>query len=156
MTLNDLGNLGEITGGLAVVVSLVYLATQIRQNSALTRFKVHRSLSESTSAIMADIARNPDIYRVWRTMIDTPDTATDEERERFGILLYQIFSNFSDADRFSDIDSSLEVRYSLYRNRLLTYESVRDWWARQGRTFSEPFKSRVDRYIADNYGKRDS
>ncbi len=31
MTLQDLGNLGEFIGAIAVVISLVYLAAQIRQ-----------------------------------------------------------------------------------------------------------------------------
>ncbi len=37
MTLEDLGNLGEIIGAIAVVISLVYLAVQIRQNTAQIR-----------------------------------------------------------------------------------------------------------------------
>ena len=34
MTLQDLGNLGEILGAVAVVVSLFYVGSQIRQNTA--------------------------------------------------------------------------------------------------------------------------
>jgi hypothetical protein len=34
LTLQDLGNLGEFVGAVAVVVSLVYLAVQIRQSAA--------------------------------------------------------------------------------------------------------------------------
>jgi len=33
MTLQDLGALGELVGGLAVVLSLAYVAYQVRQNS---------------------------------------------------------------------------------------------------------------------------
>ncbi len=33
MTLQDLGSLGELVGGIAVVVSVVYLAIQIRHNT---------------------------------------------------------------------------------------------------------------------------
>ena len=33
MNLNDLANLGQIIGALAVVVSLIYVAHQIRQNT---------------------------------------------------------------------------------------------------------------------------
>jgi hypothetical protein len=39
MTIQDLGAIGELVGGIAVVVTLIYLATQIRQNT-----KVHASL----------------------------------------------------------------------------------------------------------------
>ena len=40
MTLEDLGNLGEFVGAIGVVVSLVYLALQIRQN---TRHEIGRA-----------------------------------------------------------------------------------------------------------------
>jgi len=37
MTLDDLGNLSEFIGAIAVVISLIYLAIQIRQNTAQMR-----------------------------------------------------------------------------------------------------------------------
>ncbi len=37
MTLEGLGNVGELIGGLAVIVSLVYLAIQVRQGARTTR-----------------------------------------------------------------------------------------------------------------------
>ena len=37
MDLDSLGNLGELIGGIAVVVSLVYLAVQIRHGAALVK-----------------------------------------------------------------------------------------------------------------------
>jgi hypothetical protein len=33
MTIQELGSLGELVGGFAVIVSLIYLAVQIRQNN---------------------------------------------------------------------------------------------------------------------------
>ncbi len=35
MTLQDLGNIGDFVGGIAVVISLVYLAFQIRRSDLL-------------------------------------------------------------------------------------------------------------------------
>ena len=37
MTLEGLGNLGDFIGGIGVIVTLIYLAFQIRQNNALLR-----------------------------------------------------------------------------------------------------------------------
>lgn len=37
MTLEDPGNLGDFVGGLAVIVTLIYLALQIRQSNILVR-----------------------------------------------------------------------------------------------------------------------
>jgi len=39
MTIHDLGAIGDLIGGIAVIVTLVYLAVQIKQNT-----KIHASL----------------------------------------------------------------------------------------------------------------
>jgi len=55
--LNELGNIGNFVGGLAVVVTLVYLALQIRQNTAATRVQtVQHLLTSDTAAADAIIA----------------------------------------------------------------------------------------------------
>src|SRR5256885_584329 len=46
MNLNDLANLGQIVGALAVVVSLIYVAHQIRQNTNAVRTATAQSVHE--------------------------------------------------------------------------------------------------------------
>jgi len=45
VTLGDLGNVGEFVGAIAVVITLTYLAVQIRQNSSTTRAHIRQSLA---------------------------------------------------------------------------------------------------------------
>ncbi len=58
MTLNDLANLGQIIGALAVVVSLFYVAHQIQQNKnavrSATAQTVHEHFSNWYHLIAAD------------------------------------------------------------------------------------------------------
>ena len=143
MTLNDLGNIGELLGGIAVVISLLYLAVQIRHSSQISKFDAHRSLSNDMASILGNIASDPDLYRIWDVMTNHPDRATEHDRERFGMLLYQIFTTFSDADRFHNMDRDLEVRYQQYMERFLRFEAVRGWWSRQGKYYPGPFQTKV-------------
>jgi len=49
--LNEPGSFGDFIGGLAVVLSLVYLASQIRQNTATVRVQtVQHLLTADTGA----------------------------------------------------------------------------------------------------------
>lgn len=48
--LDELGNLGDFVGGLAVVVTLIYLAIQVRQNTATTRVQTVQHLLASDTA----------------------------------------------------------------------------------------------------------
>jgi len=147
VTLNDLGNIGELLGGVAVVISLLYLAVQIRHNSQIARFDAHRSLSQDMASVLGNIASDADLYRIWRIMTNDPDRATEEDRERFGMLLYQIFTTFSDAERFGRMDRDLQTRFRQYMNRFLEFESVRGWWSRQGSHYSAPFRASVEESI---------
>lgn len=47
MNLDDLGNIGDFLGAIAVLVTLVYLAIQVRQSSATTRAQTRQSLVDS-------------------------------------------------------------------------------------------------------------
>lgn len=126
------------------MVSVLYLAVQIRQSSRIAKFDAHRSLSVAMSSIMADVARNPELYRVWKAVIDEPETATYDDRERFGMLLYQVFTTFSDAYRFADIDHDLTKRYEVYVDQYLRMPAVRSWWSRQGDNFPARFRDLIN------------
>ena len=66
MDITTLAAWGEFLGGIAVVVSLVYLASQIRQNSKLLR----ASTASATSATNADfsslIVQDSEVARIFR------------------------------------------------------------------------------------------
>jgi hypothetical protein len=57
--LEELGNIGDFVGGLAVVVTLVYLALQIRQNTATTRVQTVQHLLTSDTAAADSVIAGP-------------------------------------------------------------------------------------------------
>jgi hypothetical protein len=57
--LDELGNIGDFVGGLAVVVTLGYLALQIRQNTATTRVQTVQHLLTSDTAAADSVIAGP-------------------------------------------------------------------------------------------------
>ncbi len=57
--LDELGNIGDFVGGLAVVVTFVYLALQIRQNTATTRVQTVQHLLTSDTAAADSVIAGP-------------------------------------------------------------------------------------------------
>jgi hypothetical protein len=49
MSLEDLGNIGEIAAAICVIISLIYLALQIRQNTRWLRVSPEQPITNSTS-----------------------------------------------------------------------------------------------------------
>ena len=65
MTLEDLGNIGEFVGAIAVVMSLLYLAIQIRQNTKTVRTSTYQSVLESSHRVNEYLA-DPQRERLYR------------------------------------------------------------------------------------------
>jgi hypothetical protein len=55
MTLEDLGNIGEFVAAIGVIVSLVYLATQIRQNTKAVRSSASQAIAETRADFLKSI-----------------------------------------------------------------------------------------------------
>ena len=66
MTLQDLGNLGEFVSAIAVVVTLVYLALQIRHNTRALGHAEGRAILEDGNTWRAKLIQDPEIAKLYR------------------------------------------------------------------------------------------
>ena len=114
MTLNELGNLGEFISGLAVVVTLVYLAVQIRHNTRAVRSSMHQDMIESTLRIAESVSDTDDLGRIVLHADDDYDELTEVERIRFDAYAERVFNNFE------------SVFYS-YRNSMIEEDLWESW-----------------------------
>lgn len=89
-----IGALAELLGALGVIISLVYLALQIRQNSALQRqtMDIARANAAVTSAsygseFVRAVAMDPEASRIWGIGGRDFERLSGEERQRFDLLM---------------------------------------------------------------------
>jgi hypothetical protein len=97
MTFEDLGNIGDLLGGIGVVVTLLYLALQIRQNTK--QLKVD-SMAARTIAIestttdigkwIGEIVENRDLAELWSRGLVDIDQLDETDRLRFDYLGMQL------------------------------------------------------------------
>jgi hypothetical protein len=110
VTLEALGNIGDFVGGIAVVVTLVYLALQIRQNTRQIEHAVlasqstsyHESAQQGWEAIL-EVAKDPEFAQILAKGSQDLSTLSEEERVRMFAL-------------FSPILSSLEIQLHLHES----------------------------------------
>jgi len=114
VTLNELGSLGEFISGIAVVVTLVYLAIQIRHNTRAVRSSMHQDMVESTLRIAESVSDNADVGRIVLRADEDYDALTAVERIRFEAYAERVFSNFE------------SVFYS-YRNSMIEQDLWESW-----------------------------
>jgi len=96
MNWEAIGAIGEIVGASAVVVSLVYLASQIRiQNRESRAASVHQVIEGYRSSISA--LHEPEMADVWISAIADFEGLDPSQRLRFVIYLTVALRSFEDA-----------------------------------------------------------
>lgn len=87
MTLQELGSLGELLAALATLATLIYLAAQIRQSNRANQMASIARFAEASEAWINGLARDPEVYAIYRKGLTAPATLSREERGRFDLLV---------------------------------------------------------------------
>ena len=91
MTLEDLGNIGEFVAAIGVIVTLLYLAVQIRQNTRSTRASAFQEAMRDIAAASDLLASNAELSRIWRAGMRDFDGLKPDERQRFAAYALSLF-----------------------------------------------------------------
>ncbi|MDX1406234.1 MAG: hypothetical protein R3192_16975 [Woeseiaceae bacterium] len=90
MTLQELGNLGEFIGAIGVVVTLVFLAIQIRHNTQAIRDESSRDMAQHTSEFLAPIIKDAEFAQIFREGLQDWNGLNDNDRLRLSMLLFSL------------------------------------------------------------------
>jgi hypothetical protein len=141
MTLQDWGALGELVGGVAIIVSLVYVGLQIKQSTAAARAATSQAFSEQYSTIILQITKSGfrDIF--WRGK-DGLENLKGSEIAAFMALLATIV-RFGESFYFQrqegSIDSRLFDAWLVQTLDLFAQKGPREYWAIRGHQFNPEF-----------------
>ena len=87
MSLEDLGNVGEFVAAVGVIVSLIYLAVQIKQNTAAVATATYESTMTGFNDINVVVAGNPALSSLLDRGCRNLDSLNTEETVQFNFLL---------------------------------------------------------------------
>jgi hypothetical protein len=147
MSIQDLGSLGELVGAVAVVLSLIYLATQIRQNTQATRAASYEDVAQGVRAFMALIANDEGVADIYLRGAATSDQLAPLEQVRFEMLLGHFFANFDmavDLYRRRMIDDKMMIPYSRFAESLLAQAGVAEYWESSRHFFSDDLRTHIE------------
>jgi len=147
MTLSELGNLGEAIGGIAVLVSLVYLAIQIRQNTKATRASTLLGLTNAWQDYLLQ-AIQPSMVDLLQNSARDPEGMSRSDLLRFFLLTRIIFRRFE--NDFLQFESGTfdTGSWEGYRNAfvqdVLALPAFRAMWKQQRDSYAPGFVRFVD------------
>ena len=77
MNWEAIGAIGETAGAVGVIVTLIYLAIQVRQNTRSSRLASFQSSTELLNAVSNAIANNDDLAEISTRIYTQPDVQFD-------------------------------------------------------------------------------
>ena len=92
MNWDAIGAVGELLGASAVLITLIYLAVQIRQNTSAVATATYESTMTGFNDINIVVAGNPALASVLDRGCQNPDSLSTEEVVQFNFLL-RCYSN---------------------------------------------------------------
>jgi hypothetical protein len=102
-----IGAVGEIVGAVAVVVSLVYLAQQVRVSNRLARAEAWRAIATSANTLNGSWGRDPDFRRVFAQVLEGATREEIAEEDRFLIGFYLLSTAQSYDQLFREVQEGV-------------------------------------------------
>ncbi len=151
MDLTQLANLGEFVGGVAVLVTLLYLTYQLRETNRSTRVATLCAMSEASASLADMLAADPEVSRVF--LAGSRDTAdlTPDERDRFHFLMLGAARRMESVHIRMDghgIPTDDRAGYHESGLSLLAMPGSLKWWSRHRSRFNPSFGEWVDTELA--------
>ncbi len=148
MTIQEMGALGEMVGGIAVVISLIYVGLQVRQNSNSVRAASQIALRQLGTEITSQLAA-PDMARIYIQGLKDLSPLPAEDRVRFHSLmlsLFGIYEAYYFQVYFGIIPQELQPTHDHAQALFhLQKPGVKQWWDGGGRDqFSDKFVEKLE------------
>jgi hypothetical protein len=130
MTWDALAAIGEIVGAIAVIVTLLYLAKQIRQNTRSVSVAALRDTTAQWNHWSEMLATSPDLAEVVAKGNRSIAALSESQSLRYGAYVQSFFDN-AESYRALVIDHAIEkdidVLESIVRRRL-AIAGFSEWW----------------------------
>ena len=115
MNWDAIGALGEVAGALVVIISVIYLASQVRQNTATSRAEALRTISIEISRGFQEWGKDERGSEIWHKVLY-------EQVRRSELAPAEAMSaSFSIISRFSLYDAA----FRSYKENILTEDELR-------------------------------
>jgi len=151
MTILELGAVGEFIGGVAVVVTLIYLAMQIRQNTSVNASLIRQNFYDATQRMMLHAVESTEFMELFNRAWSTNDSLTPTEQMQIWRHMQAIFMGYQGFFEQYKSGALPEKDWALMRKILTTFwlldgKGKTDAWEQMssGRFFNEDFLEEID------------
>lgn len=148
--LADWAHFSEIAASIVVVVSIIYLGLEIKQNTIALQNESHLAVNDTLSAFDVAAAMDQEFHQILTTATKTPSELSEEDFSRYvtyvtprlGIWEYMFLAKQNDA-----VGGSTWEAFDPYFNSMICTKGYRQVWREVEAGFAESFRSYLNNQI---------
>lgn len=147
MNWEAIGAIGEFVGAIVVVITLLYLAVQIRQTSKSIEVSALRDTTAQWNHWSELLATSPDLAAIVVRGNQSYRQLSDEEALRYGAYVQSFFDNVESSRTLSvlhKLDTDLEVTEAIVRRRIST-NGFYEWWTENMQDYDRDFVDWIEK-----------
>jgi hypothetical protein len=147
VTLQDLGNIGEFVAAIATLITLIYLAAQIRQNTRAVRSSAFQQVVDSFSGISLEIGLNRELSEILDRGSNGLSSLDSVQRRRHWSVLLSFFRR-AESVFFQSEQGTLQVEswegIREFLRSVLQSQGARQFWDENSFAFNSRFRTFVE------------
>lgn len=151
MTLQDFASMGELLGAVGVIVSLVYLAAQVRHNTAALRASAITGITDRTAESMGLVASSPELAEVLGKGVAGDSPLQPDERIRFELLMGNWFTHWQGMHRQISVGAIDEELFNAWLPVIAFYARnprVGEWLASSRSALTPEFRAFLSELVS--------
>jgi hypothetical protein len=145
--LEAINALAQLVAAIGVIVSLFYLAAQIRQNTRSMRAVVVDSLAHSLIDLLSPQAYDLEAIRAFAAAVEDWHGVTEEDRARSLSFMFPTFKLFENAwfqQRQGTLDMQQWEGWDAYIRMYYHRPGVKTWWSLRKKAFAAGFRDYLE------------
>ena len=148
MNWTAIGAVGEVLGAVAVVLTLVYVAAQVRHNTTALNRAASADAIAGIRHWNQTLIDDPTMVRIFGQGVEDMNGLDEDGRARFAVLIFNWLKTFEDMHyQFSKGAMEPEVWQGWERlgGIYFTRQGIRQYWGERRQVFSPAFQVWMDR-----------
>jgi hypothetical protein len=142
MNIESIANYADVVGGVAVLISLIYVGIQIRKNTKSSLSQTNMMAHESMANISLEMAKSAEVSSMARKGLLSFKDLSDNEKFQFVTLLTSLYRRFENVYYQNNKGLLEDELWQGYRHSMCSFfntDGGKEFWKVRKKSFSTSF-----------------
>jgi hypothetical protein len=144
MNWDAISAVSQLVGSIAVVISVLYLAVQLRSSTRVARVAAMDAAAAALRDVTKPFMENAELARIWRTGLENLETLSPDEQARFFHAAHQFLKALETIHYhyvYGLLDPQLWAGWRDLLHHYIACPGIRFYLTRRSAVFSERFRT---------------